>query len=133
MSAPATKAVRTYRSNVGVPESNRQALIALLNARLADSVDLYSQIKWAHWNVKGSDFIQLHELFDSVAGHLLGQTDTIAERAGTLGGGANGTGREAAARGGLKEADLSACEGQGQFKVLGSKIPPPAQPLCCPA
>ncbi len=61
MSAPATEAVRTYRSNVGVPESNRQALIALLNARLADSVDLYSQIKWAHWNVKGSDFIQLHE------------------------------------------------------------------------
>ncbi|HYL62489.1 MAG TPA: DNA starvation/stationary phase protection protein Dps [Candidatus Methylomirabilis sp.] len=122
MSAPATKAVRTYRSNVGVPESNRQALIALLNARLADSVDLYSQIKWAHWNVKGSDFIQLHELFDSVAGHVLEQTDTVAERAVTLGGVANGTVREAAAKSGLKEADLSASDGQAQLKWLVHNI-----------
>src|SRR2546427_10556256 len=122
MSAPATKAVRTYRSNVGVPESNRQALIALLNARLADSVDLYSQIKWAHWNVKGSDFIQLHELFDSIAAHVLEQTDTIAERAVTLGGVANGTVREAAAKSGLKEADLSASDGQAQLKWLVHNI-----------
>src|ERR1700738_4451867 len=111
MSAPATKAVRTYRSNVGVPESNRQALIALLNARLADSVDLYSQIKWAHWNVKGSDFIQLHELFDSVAGHVEDHVDTIAERAVALGGVAKGTLWEGAGRFGLNGADPSALRG----------------------
>jgi len=118
MAAPAKATARTFKSSVGVPESNRQALIALLNARLADSLDLYSQIKWAHWNVKGSDFIQLHELFDSVAGHVLEQTDTIAERAVTLGGVANGTVREAAAKSGLKEADLSAWDGQDQLKWL---------------
>ena len=117
---PATAATthRTYKSSIGVPEANRQALIALLNTRLADSLDLYSQIKWAHWNVKGSDFIQLHELFDSVAAHVLDQTDTIAERAVTLGGVANGTVREAAAKSGLKEADLSASDGQAQLKWL---------------
>jgi len=118
MAATATGTKRVYKSSVGVPEENRQALIALLNARLADSVDLYSQIKWAHWNVKGSDFIQLHELFDSVAGHVLDQTDSIAERAVTLGGVANGTVREAAARSGLKEADLTASDGQSQLKWL---------------
>jgi len=79
-----------YKSSVGVPDENRQAIVALLNARLADSVDLRSQVKWAHWNVKGMHFIQLHELFDSVAAHLEDQTDTIAERLVALGGVANG-------------------------------------------
>jgi len=49
-------------------------------------------------------FIQLHELFDSIASHLEDQTDSIAERVTTLGGVANGTVREAAAKSGLKEA-----------------------------
>ncbi len=77
MSKAATSIVRTYKSSAGVPDANRQAIIALLNARLADSVDLHSQVKWAHWNVKGMHFIQLHELFDSVAEHLEEQTDSI--------------------------------------------------------
>jgi hypothetical protein len=84
MAKPATAVVRTFPSNVGVPEHNRKALIALLNARLADSFDLRSQVKWAHWNLKGMHFIQLHELFDSIASHLEEQTDSIAERVTTL-------------------------------------------------
>ena len=118
MPSSAAATARTFKSSVGVPESNRQALIALCNARLADSLDLYSQIKWAHWNVKGSDFIQLHALFDSVASHVLDQTDTIAERAVTLGGVANGTVREDAAKSGLNEADLSDSDGKEQLKWL---------------
>lgn len=118
MAKAATGTVRMYKSSVGEIEANRQAIVALLNARLADSVDLRSQVKWAHWNVKGMHFIQLHELFDSVAGHLEEQTDTIAERIVTLGGVANGTVREAAARSGLKEADLAASDGASQLKWL---------------
>lgn len=119
MSKTGTAAVRMYKSSVGEEiESNRQAVIALLNARLADSVDLRSQVKWAHWNVKGLHFIQLHQLFDSVAAHLEDQTDTIAERVVTLGGVANGTTREAAAKSGLKEADLTASDGASQLKWL---------------
>ena len=101
MPKAATATVRTFSTSVGVPENNRQALIALLNARLADSTDLKSQVKWAHWNVKGLHFIQLHDLFDSVASHLEEQSDSIAERITTLGGVANGTVREAAAKSGL--------------------------------
>jgi starvation-inducible DNA-binding protein len=116
--ATATANARTYPTSIGVPEHNRQAIIALLNARLADSTDLRTQLKWAHWNVKGMYFIQLHELFDSVASHLEEQTDMIAERAAALGGVANGTVREAAAKSGLKEADLSASDGASMLKFL---------------
>src|SRR3974390_3264859 len=118
MAQAAISAHRTYPTSVGVPESNRQALIALLNLRLADSTDLRSQVKWAHWNVKGLHFIQLHELFDSVAAHLEDQTDAIAERVTTLGGVANGTAREVAAKSGLKEADLAASDGPSMLKFL---------------
>jgi starvation-inducible DNA-binding protein len=118
MPKAATATVRTYPTRVGVPENIRQAIIALLNALLADSTDLRTQVKWAHWNVKGIHFIQLHELFDSVASHLKEQTDTIAERVTTLGGVANGTVREAAAKSGLKEADLTASDGPSMEKFL---------------
>jgi len=75
-------------------------------------------VKWAHWNVKGLHFIQLHELFDSIASHLEEQTDTIAERIAALGGLANGTAREVAAKSGLREADLSASDGPPMLKFL---------------
>ena len=118
MAKAGTAAVRMYKSNVGVPEANRQAIVALLNARLADAIDLFTQVKWAHWNLKGMHFIALHELFDSVAEHIEGHTDTIAERIVTLGGVANGTAREVAAKSGLKEADLTAADGESQLKWL---------------
>jgi starvation-inducible DNA-binding protein len=118
MAKAAIAVARTFSSSVGVPDHNRQALIALLGARLADSADLRSQVKWAHWNLKGMHFIQLHELFDSVAAHLEEQTDTIAERITTLGGVANGTVRETAAKSTLNEADLTASDGPSMLKFL---------------
>ena len=118
MAATGASAARMYKSSVGVPDSNRQALTALLNARLADSIDLRSQIKWAHRNLKGMHFIQLHELFDSVQAHVDDQSDTIAERIAQLGGVANGTAREVVAKSGLKEADLTASDGASQLKWL---------------
>lgn len=118
MAKAASATVRTFQSSVGVPENNRQAIIALLNQRLADSVDLKSQLKWAHWNVKGMHFIQVHELFDSVASHLDDQTDSLAERITAIGGVANGTVRESAAKSGLKEADLTAIDAASMLKFL---------------
>ena len=118
MAKAAAASLRAYPSSVGVPDNNRQALIALLNIRLADSTDLRTQVKWAHWNVKGLHFIQLHELFDSISSHLDEQTDLIAERIAALGGVANGTAREVAAKSGLKEADLSASDGPSMLKFL---------------
>jgi starvation-inducible DNA-binding protein len=88
-----TVLVRTRNS---LPEETRKQMIELLNQLLADTFDLFTQTKQAHWNVKGPQFFQLHELYDDLAEKLLGHVDVIAERATALGGAATGTARMAA-------------------------------------
>ena len=75
---------RQFRTHVNIPADRRTQLIELLNLSLASVFDLYSQTKQAHWNVKGEEFYQLHELFDEIAGELIGFVDEIAERAVAL-------------------------------------------------
>jgi starvation-inducible DNA-binding protein len=74
-----------------LPARSRTKVIASLNARLADAIDLGAQAKHAHWNVKGPNFIALHELFDKVAESVEEQIDQLAERITALGGTAYGT------------------------------------------
>ena len=74
-----------------LPATTRTKVIELLNARLADAIDLGTQSKHAHWNVKGPSFIALHELFDKVAENVEEHIDTLAERVTALGGTARGT------------------------------------------
>jgi starvation-inducible DNA-binding protein len=69
-----------------LPANTRTKVIELLNARLADAIDLGAQTKHAHWNVKGPNFIALHELFDKVAESVEEHIDTLAERVTALGG-----------------------------------------------
>ena len=69
----------------------RSTVCDLLNARLADAIDLASQVKHAHWNVKGPNFIGLHTLFDAIHDVIDGQVDELAERITALGGVAAGT------------------------------------------
>jgi starvation-inducible DNA-binding protein len=96
--------------------------VELLNARLADSFDLYSQLKQAHWNVKGSDFMQLHELYDEISESVLEQVDDIAERATTLGGHALGTARMAAAASTLEEYPLDAFAGIDTVEAIADRL-----------
>jgi len=118
----ATHAERTFHTSIDIPEKTRTAVIELLNARLADATDLKTQTKHAHWNVKGPNFIQLHELFDDVAPHFDDYADLLAERAVQLGGVANGTLREAAAGSSIPEYDLTAVSGTEHVKALVSNI-----------
>lgn len=83
-------------------ETRKQVVLAL-NATLADLSDLRSQVKQAHWNVKGPSFFGLHQLFDQIAGSLLEPVDSVAERVLALGGFARGTVRMAAGASGLDE------------------------------
>ena len=81
-----------YKTKNDLPEATRTRLIDLLNARLADAIDLQTQTKQAHWNVKGPHFFQLHELFDKINEDVEDYVDLIAERAVPLGGTAEGDG-----------------------------------------
>jgi len=85
-----------YQSPSHLPPEARAELATTLNARLADGLDLHSQIKVAHWNIKGPQFASLHPLFETFAVSLANHTDTIAERSVTLGGKAYGTARHVA-------------------------------------
>src|SRR4051795_13494594 len=69
----------------------RTQVCDLLNQRLADCIDLQTQCKQAHWNVKGPSFIALHKLFDEVNEDVEEYVDLIAERVVQLGGIAEGT------------------------------------------
>jgi starvation-inducible DNA-binding protein len=82
-----------YKTPSSLPESSRAAVARTLDDRLADGLDLHSQLKVAHWNVRGPLFPQLHPLFEQFAAQLAAHTDAIAERAVTLGGIAHGTTR----------------------------------------
>jgi starvation-inducible DNA-binding protein len=118
----ATKTTRTFETRNDLPEEARGKLVDLLNARLADSSDLYSQLKQAHWNVKGRDFIQLHELYDEIAESVLGFVDEIAERATALGGLALGTTRMAAEATTLDEYPLDAVAGKETVEVVADRL-----------
>jgi starvation-inducible DNA-binding protein len=85
-----------FETRIDLSAAKRHKLAALLNQTLADTFDLYSQTKQAHWNVKGKDFYQLHLLYDELAEKLEEPADLVAERVVLLGGYAFGTVRMAA-------------------------------------
>ena len=118
----ATRTTRTFGTRIDIADPARDELIELLNARLADTFDLYSQLKQAHWNVKGSDFIQLHELYDTIAAAVIEYVDMIAERATALGGLALGTARLAAASSTLEEYPVDAVAGADTVATVADRL-----------
>jgi len=111
----------TYRSKIDLPEATRLEIVSILNQQLADTIDLYSQVKQAHWNVKGRQFIALHELFDTLAGEATGYADDLAERATAFGGVAIGTSRAVAGRSRLPELNLGALPGDEALTALAER------------
>jgi starvation-inducible DNA-binding protein len=82
---------RLYPTRNDLPEAGRREAVGLLNQRLADAIDLQTQCKQAHWNVKGPSFIALHQLFDQINEAVEDYVDLLAERVVQLGGVAEGT------------------------------------------
>ena len=111
-----------YKTKNDLPQATRTKIQSLLNERLADSVDLQTQVKQAHWNVKGSNFIGLHKLFDEIAEDIEDYSDLLAERIVQLGGIAEGTARVAASRSTLKEYPLSIGEGTLHIEALSASL-----------
>src|SRR5437773_11583366 len=82
---------KMYETENDISQNRRVEINALLNQRLADTVDLQTQMKQAHWNVKGPHFIGLHELFDKIDEAVEAYVDLMAKGFVQLGGMAEGT------------------------------------------
>ena len=111
-----------FKTKNDLPEATRVKAVELLNARLADCKDLQTQVKQAHWNVKGPNFISLHLLFDKINDDVEDYVDEIAERAVQLGGVAEGTARMVAKRSSLTEYPASAADGRSHVEALTSAL-----------
>jgi starvation-inducible DNA-binding protein len=114
--------VRSFRTSVDIPPGSREKVNKILNQHLADSFDLLSQIKQAHWNVKGSDFWQLHKLFDETAERAAEWVDDLAERVTALGGYATGTVRMAAASSRLPEFPTDITESMDYVRAVADRL-----------
>ncbi|WP_373533506.1 DNA starvation/stationary phase protection protein Dps [Vampirovibrio sp.] len=107
-----------HSTRIDLSEPTRLKVVELLNQSLAATLDLKTHVKQAHWNVKGKDFYQLHELFDQIAGEVEEFVDLIAERVTTLGGTAMGTARLAAQNSILPEYPHDIFTGLEHIKAL---------------
>lgn len=105
-----------------LPKKTRSEMTALLQARLADSIDLMMQAKQAHWNLKGPHFFSLHGVFDKVYSDTGGYVDLIAERIVQLGGIAQGTIRAAAKTSGMPEYSLEISSGHKHVAELAHAL-----------
>lgn len=115
-----------HATKISLPEKQRVELIAMLNVTMATMTDLYLQLKNAHWNVKGMQFIALHKLFDELAESAEPKIDDLAERVTALGGTALGALKDVASSSQLKAYPAGACEAKlvlehlaHNFAILG--------------
>ncbi|TYQ27742.1 DNA starvation/stationary phase protection protein Dps [Pseudanabaena sp. UWO311] len=113
---------KLYASRIDLKSENRIQLIDLLNLALALTIDLKSQVKQAHWNVKGMSFLELHQLFDAIAEQLDEYVDMIAERVTALGGVALGTVRIVAQASTLSEYPLEAISGRDCVIAIADRL-----------
>jgi len=111
-----------YETENDMSKDVRAPVIDLLNERLADVIDLDTQIKQAHWNVKGPHFIGLHELFDDIAEAVEDYSDMIAERAVQLGGIAYGTVRVSAEKSNLEQYPLDIADGYNHVEAVARAL-----------
>lgn len=105
-----------------LPAKSREKLVGLLNGCLASGIDLYLQTKQAHWNVKGPQFIALHELFDKVAENVEGGIDEMAERVVMLGGTALGTTQVVQRASALKPYPTDIVKGSDHVEALAGAL-----------
>lgn len=92
-------------TRIDLPTKARKELVSNLNPILGTLLDLWSQVKQAHWNIHGANFIAIHEFLDKVADTLIDQVDEVAERIVQLGGAAEGTIRMASKSTVIKESE----------------------------
>lgn len=106
------------KTHNSLPPKVRKQMAEILNHALASAIDLYGQVKHAHWNVRGEEFAQLHKLFDDIATDVLEYADLIAERVVQLGIDARGTIQHAAEHSSLKPYPVSHARWQAHVEAI---------------
>jgi starvation-inducible DNA-binding protein len=120
--APPSADTKLFATKNDLPEDKRVEVIGLLNQRLAEAIDLQTQCKQAHWNVKGPSFIALHKLFDDVNEDVENYVDLIAERVVQLGGVAEGTIGAAEQRSKLPDYPIGIATGPEHVAALSDAL-----------
>ncbi len=85
------KTVQSRPTKLEFNEPVRLESIRILNGHLVDFLNLALITKQAHWNMRGPNFIAVHEMLDPFNEKLLEYADTFAERVVQMGGTAYGT------------------------------------------
>ncbi len=111
----------SHETQIDLSLKQRTPVIESLNLLLAHGLDLKTQVKVAHWNVKGPQFMALHELFDTMAAELEDYNDMMAERITTLAGTAYGSIRDAVEHSTLPAYPYEIFEGQAVVRVLAQR------------
>ena len=117
-----TQEMRMFETRIDLNLHSRQRMIGVLNMQLADTFNMFSFMKHAHWNVKGQQFIALHKLFDEIATGLLAHVDEIAERTTALGGMALGTTRIVSESSQLESYPLTVVDSIETVLVLANRM-----------
>jgi starvation-inducible DNA-binding protein len=107
-----------YETSNDLSLATRRSLSEVLNEQLADAIDLHLQAKQAHWNIKGPNFVGLHELFDRIAAQARDYADEIAERAVALGAVARGTLQAVSGQSQLREYPLEVREWRDHVRAM---------------
>jgi starvation-inducible DNA-binding protein len=111
-----------HKTRNDIPEATRRATTELLGVALATAIDLALQAKQAHWNVKGPNFIALHELFDAIAGVAHAKADALAERMAALGGTPKGTIAAVASQSRLAAYPVTITAGNAHLSALADAL-----------
>jgi starvation-inducible DNA-binding protein len=120
--APTAPVDRLFPTRSYLPESVRTSSIAILNQTLADLSAITMQLKSAHWNVKGQEFYQLHELFEDLIEEFDEYIDEVAERVSALGGRPPGTAREVAGNTTIPALPRQTVEGMALVAELADRL-----------
>jgi len=99
----------------------REISVGVLNATLADTMDLNHAVRMAHWTVRGPHFAALHTLFETFYNQLDEVTDDIAERVIQIGGTPDGTTQLVAAKSRLEAYPADLRDGIDHVKALTAR------------
>ncbi|MEO0378348.1 MAG: ferritin-like domain-containing protein, partial [Cyanobacteria bacterium P01_A01_bin.17] len=111
-----------YSTRINLAPEVQVETIEILNRTLASTIDLWTQVNCAHWNVKGMQFFSLYQLFEQLAEQLNYFASLVGERIAALGGVALGTTRTAAQSSEIPDYQLSSREGRGYLLMLAEQM-----------